>query len=93
MLSQMVLSTALTLGGATTAQAEMPFTMHLATPPEIVAQNLVNNVSYDPKQQLSSISDVQNGDSSSTCSKESATTAGDWLTGVKDYDTDTQMDD
>jgi len=30
----MVLSTALTLGGATTAQAEMPFTMYLATPPE-----------------------------------------------------------
>jgi len=96
MLSQMVLSTVSTLGGATTTQAEMPFTMYLATAPERLAQYIINNVSYDPKQQLSLISDVQNSNSSSTCQKESATTDGtgsDWIVGKKDYDTDTQTDD
>jgi hypothetical protein len=97
MLSQMVLSTVSTLGGATTTQAEMPFTMYLATAPEKLAQYFINNVSYDPKQQLSLISDVQNANSSSTCQKQSATTDSgvwsDWAVGNKDPDTDTQVDD
>ncbi len=93
MLSEIALSAALTLGGTTTPQAEMPFTMNFASTPEIVAEEVVNDMDYDPKQQLSNIV-VSKKDSSSTCSKKSATTAD---TGInlrtKDNDTDTQQDD
>jgi len=93
MLPEIALSAALTLGSTTTAQTEMPFTMYFASAPEAVTQNIVNNMSYDPHQQLTTIdSNIVVADSSSTSTKSSGTTTNFGGIGT-DYDADTQTDD
>ncbi len=92
MLSEIALSAALTLGGSTTAQPEMPFTMNFASTPEVIAEEVVNDMDYDPKQQLTTIV-VSKKDSSSSCSKRSGSTHGGFFNEQVDYDSDTQQDD
>lgn len=92
MLSEIALSAALTLGGTTTPQAEMPFTMNFASVPEMVTQEVVDDMDYNPKQQLSNIVVSKKG-SSSTCSKRSGSTHSGIVNEHTDYDNDTQQDD
>lgn len=92
MLSEIALSAALTLGGTTTPQSEMPFTMNFASMPEMVTQEVIDDMDYNPKQQLSNIVVSKKG-SSSTCSKRSGCTHGGFFNEQVDYDTDEQQDD
>lgn len=93
MLPEIALSAALTLGATTTAQTEMPFTMYFASVPEIVAQDVVDNSTYDPRQQLTTIDgNVLVADSTSYSTKTSWTTDGSYRPNG-DSDTDSQQDD
>jgi hypothetical protein len=93
MLSEIALSTALTLGATTTAQTEMPFTMYFASVPEAVTQDVVDNSTYDPRQQLTTIGgNVLVADSTSYSTQTSWSTDGTWRKNG-DSDTDSQQDD
>lgn len=94
MLPEIALSAALTLGATTTAQTEMPFTMYFASAPEIVAQDVVEDMKYDPRQQLTTIdgSVLVAGNTTSTSSKECACSDSSLMKST-DYDQDSQQDD
>ena len=84
------------LGSTTTAQARMPFTMYLASSPQAISQNVIDDMQYDPKQQLTYIEQgiLVAGNKSSTCSRKSGTTPPKSYIGLaKDSDDDTQHDD
>jgi len=72
----------------------MPFTMNFASTPSVMAQDVVDDMDYNPKRQVNTINSsiLVAGSKSSTCSKQSATTSGGIIFG-KDKDTDTQQDD
>ncbi len=71
----------------------MPFTMNFASISETIDQETIDDMDYNPKQQLSNISAASKG-APSTCTRQSGTTRPKSYIGMtKDPDTDTQQDD
>ncbi len=71
----------------------MPFTMNFASTPEILIQDIVDDMGYNAKQQTNIIAAPKKG-GSSTCSRTSGTTNPKSLIGfTRDSDPDTQQDD